>query len=166
MRRAVLLVVLSLAGVALGAGVAGAVEPDPGKALVARLLVAASKHDAKGIWNLLSSPSQHRLGPTFAAFKASRAARIENALVPFENRAVTPFISQNLTARFGIVAIRSGVRALAFPLRRDHEAWKIETPGPLQMQILGPQPGSRGRVVQIAFEAKAPAPIGDGVIFV
>jgi hypothetical protein len=167
MRRAVL-VSLAVALVALVPSQSSAkrVPRDPGRVLVAGLLSAATRHDAKGLWSLLSTPSQRRLGPTFAAFRASAAGRIERSLVPFENRSVVPFISQSLSARFGIVAIHSGSRALAFPLRREDRSWRIETPGPIQIRILGPQPGSRGRVAQIGVEASAPAPIGDAVIFV
>ena len=102
-------------------------------------------HDnRKALWNLLSKPSQKRLGPTYAAFAAGSALVIERALEPFENRALTPFISQNVSQQFGLVAVRSGAKALAFPLRRENGAWKVETPGPIQFQILGPQPGSSG----------------------
>jgi hypothetical protein len=164
-RLALALAVLAVASVVPAGGDAKP-QPDPGKQLVASLLTAASKHDAKTLWSLLSRPSQRRLGPTYAVFKSAAAARIEQALVPFENRSATPFISQSISAQFGIVAIRSGIHALAFPLRREQRTWRIETPGPIQIQILGPQPGSRGRVAQIGVVATAPAPIGDAIIFV
>ena len=110
--------------------------------------------------------SQKRLGPTYAAFAAGSALVIERALKPFENRALTPFISQSVSQQFGLVAVRSGAKALAFPLRREGRAWKVETPGPIQFQILGPQPGSSGAVAQVAVEVQSPGVIGDAVLFV
>ena len=41
-----------------------------------------------------------------------------------------------------------------------------ETPGPIQFQILGPQPGSSGPVAQVAVEIKSPGVIGDAILFV
>ena len=167
MRRLLAFTLLIVAiAAALPLGRAASATPDPGKRLAAALLTAASEHNAKHIWLLLSKPSQRRLGPTFAAFKRTNAGRIEGALVPFETTSVKLFLDRTLSARFGIVAMRSGVRSIAFPLRRESRRWKIETPGPIQIAILGPRPASSGRVSQIAFEASAPAPIDDAIIFV
>ena len=143
-----------------------AAAADPGKAAVVALFQAAARDDRKALWNLLSKPSQKRLGPTYSDFAASSAAVIETALRPFESRKLTPFISQNVSEQFGLVAIRNGPKALAFPLRRENGAWKIETPGPIQFQILGPQPGSSGPVAQVAVEIKSPGVIGDTLLFV
>src|SRR5436190_23943989 len=109
--------------------VARPATPDPGRRVAAALLSAATTNDAKTLWSLLSKPSQRRLGPTFKAFESAGARRIERALRPFERPSVKLFISQNVTTRFGVVAMRLGARALAFPLRREQKAWKIETPG-------------------------------------
>ncbi len=168
-----LLVVVPLVAVACGSGGGYKTSPstttasaDPGKAAVAGLVQAAVHDNRKALWNLLSKPSQKRLGPTYAAFAAGSALVIERALKPFENRALTPFISQNVSQQFGLVAVRSGAKALAFPLRREGRAWKVETPGPIQFQILGPQPGSSGPVAQVAVEVKSPGVIGDAILFV
>jgi len=91
---------------------------------------------------------------------------IEQALKPFENEDLTPFISQSVSEQFGLVAVRSGTKALAFPIRREGDTWKVETPGPIQFQILGPQPGSSGPVAQVAVEIKSPGVIGDAILFV
>jgi hypothetical protein len=139
---------------------------DPGKAAVVALIQAAVHDNRKALWNLLSKPSQKRLGPTYADFASGSATVIEKALEPFENKDLTPFISQNLSQQFGLVAIRSGSKALAFPLRHENGAWKVETPGPIQFQILGPQPGSSGPVAQVAVEIKSPGVIGDAILFV
>jgi hypothetical protein len=138
---------------------------DPGKAAIAALFQAAVHDDRKGLWNLLSTPSQRRLGG-FDTFTAHGAVAIEHALRPFESASLTPFISQSVSQQFGLVAIRNGTRALAFPLRRQKGALKIETPGPLTFQILGPQPGSSGAVSQIGVEVHSPGVVGDAIVFV
>jgi hypothetical protein len=170
-RSAVLLsLVLPLVAAACGGGKKTApttpVARDPGKATLAALLQAAAHNDALAVWKLLSKPSQRRLGPTLSAFESRSAPQIERALKPFENAAVTPFISQSVSQQFGVVAIRSGARALAFPLRHENGAWRIETPGPVKFQILGPQPGSSGAVAQIAVEIRSPGVVGDAIVFV
>jgi hypothetical protein len=175
-RLALAAVVLPLVFAACGSGggekttsspsTAAAAPADPGRAAVVALIQAAVHDDRKALWNLLSTPSQKRLGPTFADFERGSALVIERALEPFENEPVTPFVSQNVSQEFGVVAIRSGAKALAFPLRSENGAWKVETPGPIQFQILGPQPGSRGPVAQLAVEVHSPGVLGDAVLFV
>jgi len=173
-RAALALVVLPLVAVACGGGGGGKATQsstssptaDPGKAAVGALLHAAQAKDAKAIWALLSTPSQQRLGPTYAAFAANVAPQIEQALKPFETASVTPFISQSVSQQFGIVAIREGAKALAFPLRSENNKWKIETPGPIAIQVLGPQPGSSGPVAQIGAEVRSPGVLGDAIVFV
>lgn len=137
---------------------------DPGRAAMIELFRAATHNDTKALWNLLSVPSQQRLGG-FAAFKAHGAATIEKALEPFDRHAVQPFISQSLSQQFGVVAIRSGAKALAFPLRNENNAWKIETPGPLAFEILSPTPGSSGSVDQIAVQVDSPGVVDDAVVW-
>jgi hypothetical protein len=167
-----LLVVIPVAVAACGSGGGKKATPttasarDPGNAVVAALLGAAVHKDAKALWSLLSKPSQQRLGPTYKAFALASAPQIERALKPFANKSVRPFISQSVSQQFGIVAIRSGARSLAFPLRNENKVWKVETPGPLQIQILGPQPGSRGPVAQIGAEVHSSGVLGDAIVFV
>jgi hypothetical protein len=171
-RLPVLLILIPLTVAACGGGgkkatpTKPAAVSDPGRTAIIALLHAAVHNDTKGLWNLLSKPSQQRLGPSYAAFKLASAPQIEQALKPFESSTITPFISQSVSQQFGIVAIRSGARALAFPLRHENGAWKIETPGPVTIAISGPQPGSHGVVGQIGVEIHAPAPPGDGVLWV
>lgn len=166
MRKPLALLALALLAALTQTGSAARATPDPGRQLAATLLTAAGAHDAGTIWSLLSTPSRRRLGPTFKAFEKRGAVQIERALVPFESPSVKLFVDQSLTSRFGIVAMRNRARALAFPLRREGKAWKIETPGPVSIQVLGPRPGSRGAVSQVAFQAGAPAAITDAVVFV
>jgi hypothetical protein len=164
----------TLAVLAVGLAVACAYEvaeaapaaPDPGKRLAAALLTAAQNHNAKAIWSLLSKPSRRRLGPTLTQFKKAGAPQIERALIPFETRSVKLFLDRTLTDRFGIVAMRTGAHALAFPLRLEQRAWKIETPGPIRIRIIGPAPGSRGTVSQVAFGTTSPATLHDAIVFV
>jgi len=171
MRRAVALVVLvPLVAAACGGGgkkttTTSAAPADPGRAAVVALLHAAVHRDTKALWNLLSTESQKRLGP-YATFAAQGAAAVEKSLVPFERKTLSPFISQSMSQQFGIVAVRSGARALAFPLRRENGAWRIETPGPVTISISGPQPGSTGLVAQIGIEIHAPTSPDDGVLWV
>jgi hypothetical protein len=138
---------------------------DPGKAAIVALFQAASKDDRKALWNLLSTQSQKRLGG-YDTFEKQGAEIMERALVPFANKDLSPFVSQSLSQQFGVVAIRSGAKALAFPLRNENGQWKIETPGPLVFQILGPQPGSTGQVTQVAFEVHSPGVVDDAVVWV
>jgi hypothetical protein len=174
MRRAALvLFVLPLVAVACGGGGGStttasttAAPPDPGTIVVGKLLTAARAGDGKTIWNLLSKPSQKRLGPTYEDFASGPAAIMERALKPFESEKLAPMISQSVSQQFGLVAVRNGTKALAFPLRLEGTTWKVETPGPITFDILGPQPGSRSAVAQVAVEVKSPGVIGDAILFV
>ena len=170
MRKGFLLLVLPLALVACGGGgkmtSTTAAPPDPGRLVVGKLLTAAGADNRKAIWNLLSTPSQKRLGPTYAQFAAGPAVIMERALQPFESEKLAPLISQSISRQFGLVAVRNGTKALAFPLRQEGGAWKVETPGPISFDILGPQPGSSSAVAQVAVEIKSPGVVGDAILFV
>jgi hypothetical protein len=170
-RLAALLILVPLAAVACGGGgkkpaPTTATVSDPGRTAIVALLHAAAHNDTRALWNLLSKPSQERLGPSYSAFATASAPQIIRALKPFESTTITPFISQSVSQQFGVVAIASGARALAFPLRSENGAWKIEAPGPIQFQILGPQPGSKGAVAQIGVEVHSPGVLGDAILFV
>ncbi len=143
----------------------GIEAPDPGKQAFATLVHAAVQTDRKGMWNALSKESQKRLGP-YSQFAETTAPLIARALAPFENKDLVPFISQSLSQRFGVVAVRSGAKALAFPVRSENGTWKIETPGPLSFRILSPQPGSKSSVEQIAVEVRSPGVVDDAVVWV
>lgn len=142
-----------------------AAQADPGRTATLALFRAAVKDDRKALWNVLSRESQQRLGG-YDTFKAQGAVIMERALAPFASKDLAPFISQSLSQQFGIVALRNGAKALAFPLRHENGAWKIETPGPLSFQILGPAPGSNGSVSQIGVEVRSPGVVEDAVIWV
>jgi len=142
-----------------------AAQADPGRTATLALFGAALKDDRKALWNVLSKESQKRLGG-YATFKTQGAVIMERALAPFASTRSAPFISQSISQQFGIVALRSGAKALAFPLRHEDGAWKIETPGPLSFQILGPAPGSNGSVSQIGVEVHSPGVVDDAIIWV
>ncbi|HZR92093.1 MAG TPA: hypothetical protein VFA44_06750 [Gaiellaceae bacterium] len=142
-----------------------AAHRDPGKAALASFLEAAKRHDAAALWGLLSSPSRERLGPSLALFRRTSAATIEQALVPFERGGNELVLSRPTGPSFGLVAIRSGVRALAVPLRKEGSAWKIETPGPITIDISGPQPGSSGPVGKVAVELHGVHGVGEAGLF-
>lgn len=176
MRRLALLLVLVPLAAACGGGSKGSAQPttpattgiqapDPGKQAFATLVRAAVQTDRKAMWNALSKPSQKRLGP-YSTFAETTAPAIAGALLPFENKQLVPFISRNLTREFGVVAVRSGTKALAFPIRNENGTWKIETPGPVVFRILGPLPGSNSAVSQIGVAVKAPRNVDDAVVWV
>jgi len=173
MRRLALVLVLLPLAAACGGGsdkssappASTAAAADPGKAAVAALFEAAAKDDRKALWNLLSKESQRRLGG-YDTFRNEGATVIERALVPFANKDLMPFVSRSISPQWGIVAIRSGAKALAFPLRSENGAWKIETPGPLVFRILGPAPGSTGSVSQVAVEVHSPGVVDDAIVWV
>jgi hypothetical protein len=168
-RLALLLLVLPLAAACGGSDEKSApattIRADPGQAVVAAALRAAANDDRKALWNLLSTASRKRLGG-FEAFRREGARALERALAPFAGEEPVPFVSQSVSAPFGVVAIRSGARALAFPLRHEHGAWRIETAGPLAFRILSPPPGSKGAVTQIAAEVRSPGVVDDAVVWV
>jgi len=170
-RLALLLVLVPLAAACGGGGKKSqATTPtgskaDPGRTATLALFRAALKDDRKELWNVLSKESQKRLGG-YDAFKSQGAVTMERALAPFANESSAPFISQSISEQFGVVAVRSGEKALAFPLRHEDGAWKIETPGPLSFQILSPMPGSTGSVSQVAVEVHSPGVVGDAVVWV
>ncbi len=138
---------------------------DPGRTAVLALFRAATRDDRKALWDVLSTESQKRLGG-YDRFKSQGALVMERALAPFADRNLQPFISQSLSQEFGIVAVHNGAKALAFPLRHEGNAWKIETPGPLTFSIISPTPGSSGTVQQIAVQVNSPGVVGDAVIWV
>lgn len=173
MRRLVLALVLVLLPLAAACGggrkaappATTGSPPDPGRAAVAALFRAAAHDDRRALWNLLSTPSQRRLGG-FGAFTRHGAAALERTLAPFGTTSPVPFVSQGLSSQFGVVAISRGKNALAFTVRNQHGATKIETPGPLAFQILGPRPGSTTAVSEIGVEVRSPAVVDDAVVWV
>jgi hypothetical protein len=141
--------------------------PDPGKDAVDALLGAAAAGRTEAIWGLLSSASKERLGPTLGEFKSGAGGELADSLGSFRNPKV--IVSERITPEFGIVAIdgrQNGRKAVyAVPLRLEGTAWKLELGGPVKVKVLGPQPGSRGLVAQIAAAVTGPGGTGTAVMY-
>ena len=162
---ALVLLVLPLVVVACGGGDSrepatptAASPPDPGKIVVGRALADGGEGgQSQGPLEPALEAVAERLGPTYADFAAGPAAILERALEPFETTTLAPMISQSVSQEFGLVAVRNGAKALAFPLRRESGGWKVETPGPITFQIVGPQPGSGDRSRRSRSRSSRPA---------
>ena len=75
-------------------------------------------------------------------------------------------VSERLDGQFGIVALARGRHAYATPLRNEGNAWRVELPGPLRMEVLGPPPGSRGKFLnQIGVETHGPGGAGFALLY-
>jgi hypothetical protein len=134
---------------------AAANPKDPGLDAVTRMASAIRAHDRAALWTLLSEPSRRRLGPTLGAFSSSRAPGLERDLRYLSSHRLREVVSERITGRFGLVAVASGQRTFTTPLRLEHGKWKLELGGgPLAIRVLGPDPGSVGRVNQIAYEIR------------
>jgi hypothetical protein len=163
MRRAALLVAL-LAVVASGCG--GGAPDDPGAAVIAKLVDAAREGDAAAMWELLSPESRRRVGPTEQTFAANHAKVLARKLAPFAD-GYELAVSEKITDGFGLVAIDHGRSAFAIPLRLDGNDWKVEHPGPVTVDVLGPRPGTRQPVGQVGVEVHAPGGVsGVSLIYV
>jgi hypothetical protein len=149
----------------LAAGCGGGSADDPGAAVIAKLVDAAKNDDAAAMWQLLSTPSQRRLGPTEEAFAAKRAKSLARRLAPFAD-GYELAVSNPITDLFGLVAIARGKSAFGTPLRLEGKDWKVELGGPIALEVLGPRPGSRGPVGQVGVEVHTPGGVGDSLLYV
>jgi len=140
--------------------------PDYGRIAITALIEAAARHDAAAMWELLSQPSRRRAGPTLEAFRRREARALERALAPLVEGKPRVLVSERINDRFGLVAVVRGSHAFAVPLRREGGAWTVELPGPLTIEVLGPDPGSRGeKVAQIGVEVHGGGGAGDAVLY-
>lgn len=141
--------------------------PDPGRDVMSAFVDAAADGDTETMWNLLSKPSQRRAGPTLEAFEEKTASGLQRLLAPFAEGELPVHVSENLDGRFGLVALAKGSHAYAVPLRREGDVWRVELPGPLRIEVLGPPPGSRGKFVnQIGVETHGPGGTGLALLYV
>jgi hypothetical protein len=156
LRAAAVVISLSLLFAACGGDdkQAAAPDADPGEEVVTALVAAAAADgDAEAAWELLSEPSQRREGPTFEEFERNTFPELRRTLAPFAKGTLPVEVSENVDGEFGLVALSRGRSAYAVPLRREGEVWRVELPGPVRIEILGPPPGSRGKFVnQIGVE--------------
>jgi hypothetical protein len=138
---------------------------DRGGEVMAEFVEAANAGDAKAMWDLLSTPSQRRLGPTEDAFAAKGAKRLQRELAPFAN-GYDVSVSERITDLFGLVAIARGTNAYALPLRFEGDELKVEVGGPVRIDVLGPRQGSRSLVGQIGVEVHARGGAGTALLYV
>jgi hypothetical protein len=163
-------VVLALAGCGGGkeSGTTSTTTParDPGREVMGTFVTAAAAGDSATMWELLSRPSRRRAGPTLATFAAGPAKELRRTLAPFARGTLPVQVSENISDRFGVVALSRGPHAYAVPLRREGDLWRVELPGPLRIEVLGPPPGSKGKFVnQIGVELHGEGPEGPAVIY-
>jgi len=140
---------------------------DPGREVMGALVTAAQNNDVDAMWELLSKPSQRRVGPTADDFAKSEARALQRTLAPFARGTLPVLISENIGGGFGLVALSRGKHAYAVPFRREGGMWRVELPGPLRIEVLGPPPGSRGKFVnQIGVETHGPQGPGVALLYV
>ncbi|MGH3016903.1 MAG: hypothetical protein ACRDLU_00840 [Gaiellaceae bacterium] len=140
--------------------------PDPGREVIAALVAAAADGDAETAWELLSEPSRQRVGPTFEEFERNEFPELKRALAPFAGGSLPVEVSENVDGEFGLVALSRGSSAYAVPLRREGDVWRVELPGPVRIEILGPPPGSRGKFVnQIGVEKHGAGGAGIALLY-
>jgi hypothetical protein len=147
--------------------------PDPGRDAIEAFAAAARSGRADAMWRLLSASSRERLGPTLDDFRAHADAGLRNHLGSFGRYRV--IVSERITPEFGVVAI-DGSRRVKGSLRRDLYAavlrlegsgWKVELGSPVSVRAIGPDPGTRQRLVaQVAAAVEGPGGAGTAVMYV
>ena len=139
----------------------------PGRVLT-RFVRAAEARDAEGMWNLLSVPSQRRLGPTLVGFRNRAATRLARQVGVFVRGRSRIFLTEPITATFAVAAYggRTNVGegqpfgTFAAALRREEGGWRLELGGPIDVRPLGPDPGDTARgTFQIAAGIEANAAV-------
>jgi hypothetical protein len=142
----------------------------PGRALT-RFVRAARAREYAGMWNLLSQPTQRRLGPSLERFRTGVGrglARELGAFVPGRSRA---FLDEPITSLFAVAAYGGRTRlggarpyaTYAAAFRREGGVWRLELGGPVGLRPLGPDPGSvEDGAIQVAAEVESVAPIVEG----
>jgi hypothetical protein len=121
---------------------------DPGAEVMAALVAAAADDDADTAWELLSTPSQRRVGPTVEEFERNEFPELKRTLAPFAGGSLPVEVSEKIDDEFGVVALSRGEDAYATPLRLEGNVWRVERGSPVRIEILGPPPGSRGKFAQ------------------
>ncbi len=130
------------------------------------LVAAAADNDAEAAWSLLSEPSQRRAGPTLEEFEQNAFPELRRTLAPFAEAPLPVEVSENIDGQFGLVALSRGGSAYAVPMRLEGDVWRVELPGPVQIDVLGPPPGSRGKFAdQIGVEKHGPGGAGVAVLY-
>ena len=169
MLRAVLILAALLALAVAGCGGDETKEattpPDPGREVMQALVTATAAGDAESAWDLLSEPSQRREGP-FEEFERTTFPELRRTLAPFAKAPLPVEVSENIDGEFGLVALSRGGSAYAVPMRLEGDVWRVELPGPVKIEVLGPPPGSRGKFAdQIGVEKIGPGGAGIAVLY-
>jgi hypothetical protein len=139
---------------------------DPGRDVMAALVAAAAGDDAESAWELLSTPSQRRVGPTLEEFERDEFPELERALAPFAGGSLPIEVSEKIDDEFGVVALSRGEDAYATPLRLEGNVWRVELESPVRIDILGPPPGSRGKFAQqVGVEKRGAGGAGIAVLY-
>ena len=160
------LLALALAGCGGSDEQDAATPPDPGREVMQALVDAAAANDAETAWSLLSEPSQRRAGPTLEEFEQNAFPELRRTLAPFAEAPLPVEVSENIDGQFGLVALSRGGSAYAVPMRLEGDVWRAELPGPVQIDVLGPPPGSRGKFAdQIGVEKHGPGGAGVAVLY-
>jgi hypothetical protein len=160
-RRILVLVLLAF----LAAGCGGSETPDdPGREVVDELITAAAEGDTEQIWDLLSTSSRTRAGTTLDAFRDRQAVTLRRQLAPFAG-GYRVLVSERISDRYGVVGIRRGDDVYAAPLRLEDGRWRVELPGPVKIDVLGPRPGAREPVGQIGVEVRACGGVGTALLY-
>lgn len=115
---------------------------DPGRETMRTLVAAARARDQAAVEVLLSTRARRLPGE---ALRVLREAR------PFTS-GYRVVVSEKITDHFGLVAVEHWPEALALSLRLEGDRWKVDTGQPLEIQVLGPLPGQRTVVGQVAVE--------------
>jgi hypothetical protein len=142
----------------------------PGRVLT-RFVRAARARDHARMWELLSQPTQRRLGPTLERFRSGAGrllARELGAFVPGRSRV---FLEEPITSLFAVAAYGGRTRVggrqpygtYAAAFRREAGGWRLELGGPVGLRPLGPDPGAvEDGTLQLAAEVESAAPIVEG----
>lgn len=160
---------------AVAAPRARAADATPGGVLTT-FVQAAGKGDAAKLWSLLSPQSQKRLGPDLAAFKKKAAASLNQGLGGFSRDGSFKVRFSTVLSSSWAVAVITGTRkvdgkaeagAYGVVMRATAGAWRLELGGPVQVRVLGPDPGETvaSPGPQVAVEAKAPRQIVGAIIW-
>jgi hypothetical protein len=146
---------------------------DPGKDAIQAFVAAAHAGRADAMWDLLSTASKRRLGPTIARFRTRGAKRLAKNLGSFGRYNV--IVSERITPEFGVVAVdgsqvvegRRLREVYAAALRLEGEKWKVELGGPVHVRAVGPDPGAHeGVVAQVAAAVSGKGGTGSAVVYV
>ena len=108
-------------------------------------LTAAGKHDAAGMWTMLSRRTQERLGPTLAAFRHNEAKTLAASPGDLASSQGDLLVAEPLSRTFAVIAIGAELGAqhrytvYAATLRREGNAWKVELGAPVHLTPLRPR---------------------------